>query len=281
MGAGRDLFAMRKDGTEFPVEIGLNPIESPDGSMVLASIIDITERKIQESNRLKSDFLANMSHELRTPLNAILGFSELLIDKKIGELNAKQVEYLGDIHASGSHLLQLINDVLDIAKIESGKMQLSVETFNIREVIDGVINVLKPIAEKKNIQVHSHLAEDLNTISIDKNKFRQILYNLLSNAIKFNRQDGSVNIQSSRFGDDSFMLRVSDTGIGIEQENIKKLFIPFVQLDAGTTRQHEGSGLGLALTKNIAELHQGQISVESTIGQGSIFSVILPLAIKK
>jgi PAS domain S-box-containing protein len=277
MGAGRDLFAMRKDGTEFPVEIGLNPIESPDGSMVLASIIDITERKIQEANRLKSDFLANMSHELRTPLNAVLGFSELLIDKKVGELNDKQVEYLRDIHASGSHLLQLINDVLDIAKIESGKMQLSVESFAVSEVIEGLMNGLKPIADKKHVVILQELSPEIKRITIDKNKFRQILYNLLSNAIKFNREGGTVTIKTSKHGSHSFLLTIRDTGIGIEEQNLKKLFIPFVQLDSGITRQHEGSGLGLALTKNIVELHHGEISIQSKIGAGSTFSVILPL----
>jgi PAS domain S-box-containing protein len=277
MGAGRDLFARRKDGSEFPVEIGLNPIETSEGPLVLAAIIDITERKTQERNRLKSDFLANMSHELRTPMNAIMGFSELLIDKKVGELNAKQLEYLNDIHASGSHLLRLINDVLDLAKIESGKIELNIETFNIADAIEEVIQIVRPIANKKEVGLSLDLSKDIDMISIDKNKFRQILYNLISNAIKFNHPQGTIIIETALYNEDSFVMKVKDSGIGIAKENLKKLFIPFVQLDSGTARKHEGSGLGLSLTKNIIELHNGSISVESAEGKGTIFSVVLPL----
>ncbi len=280
MGAGRDLFAARKDGSEFPVEIGLNPIEAEEGSMVLAAIIDITERKMQEANRLKSEFLANMSHELRTPMNAIMGFSELMIDKKVGDLNPKQLEYLKDIHASGSHLLQLINDVLDLAKIESGKMELIIESFQIIDAIKEVISVLSPIADKKRISISLNLSTEINNVSIDKSKFRQILYNLISNAIKFNRPGGSIKVETEPGENNSFVVKVIDTGIGISTDDLKKLFIPFVQLDSSTTRKHEGSGLGLALTKNIVELHEGKVNVESSI-DGSIFSVLLPLIFKK
>jgi protein-histidine pros-kinase len=277
MGAGRDLFAMRKDGSQFPVEIGLNPIDSPEGPLVLASIIDITERKIQEANRLKSDFLANMSHELRTPLNAVLGFSELMIDKKVGDVNAKQLEYLKDIHASGSHLLQLINNVLDLSKLEAGKTELAIESFAMREVVDGVVSVLKAIADKKKIQIKKMLSVEIDSVTIDKNKFRQILYNLLSNAIKFSLERGAVLIETLPYKENWFMVKVSDTGIGIAEEDIKKLFIPFVQLDVGLARKHEGSGLGLTLTKNIVALHGGEIKVESSLGKGSTFSVTLPM----
>jgi PAS domain S-box-containing protein len=281
MGAGRDLFAVRKDGSEFPVEIGLNPIESPEGHMVLASIIDITERKMQEANRLKSDFLANMSHELRTPLNAVLGFSELLIDQKVGPLSAKQLDYLNDIHASGSHLLKLINNVLDLSKIEAGKTELSIETFEIAEVIEGVAKNVKPIADKKNIQVIQTLTAAVKSITLDKNKFRQILYNLVSNAIKFSNDQGIVNISTESGDEDTFILKVSDQGIGIAKDDLKKLFIPFVQLDSGLARQHEGSGLGLALTRNLVALHGGEINVESTLGKGATFSVLLPVTFKQ
>jgi signal transduction histidine kinase len=222
-----------------------------------------------------------MSHELRTPLNAVLGFSELMIDKRVGDLNAKQLEYLNDIHASGSHLLRLINNVLDLAKIEAGKTELRIESFDMNEVIEGVTSILKPIADKKHVLITQHLSTEINTVRIDKNKFRQILYNLLSNAIKFSLDSGVVHVETAAHGSKAFILKVSDNGIGIAKENLKKLFIPFVQLDSGLGRHYEGSGLGLTLTKSIAMLHRGEIQVESTLGVGSTFSVIMPIIYKK
>jgi signal transduction histidine kinase len=218
-----------------------------------------------------------MSHELRTPMNAILGFSELLIDKKVGELSAKQLDYLNDIHASADHLLRLINDVLDIAKIESGKSVLNVEEFDITDTIEEVIKVLTPIAAKKRVAISIELTPEVNTVSIDKKKFRQILYNLISNAIKFNIPDGTVHISTEIARPGFFQMKVTDTGVGISKEDIGKLFIPFVQIDSGTTRRHEGTGLGLALTRNIIELHGGEIKVDSQSGMGSTFCAILPL----
>jgi signal transduction histidine kinase len=237
--------------------------------------------ELQEASRLKIDFLANMSHELRTPLNAVLGFSELMIDKKVGSLNAKQLDYLNDIHASGSHLLRLINNILDLAKIEAGKSDLRIETFDLCEVIEEVTNVIRPLADKKHIQIEENLSPDVKIVRIDKNKFRQILYNLLSNAIKFSLDDRTIHVDTAGHGSNAFILKVRDSGIGIAPEDLKKLFIPFVQLDSGLGRHYEGSGLGLTLTKNIVTLHGGEMLVESTPGKGSTFSAILPILYKK
>jgi len=274
-----NLFAMRKDGSLFPVEISFHPIENPEGTLVLAIIIDITERQNQEANRLKSEFLTNMSHELRTPMNAIIGFSEMLIDRKVGDLNEKQIEYLNDIYASGAHLLRLINDVLDLSKIEAGRIELIIEPFDIIGVIEEVIKVVRPIADRKNISISLLLSGEVNNISIDKSKFKQILYNLLSNAIKFSDLGGNITIETVPVEGDRFLLKVKDLGIGIAKEDLTKLFIPFVQLDSGTARKQEGSGLGLVLAKKIAELHKGKIGVESEINKGSTFTVTLPKCI--
>ena len=281
MGEGRELFAVRRDGSEFPVEIGLNPIISPEGHMVLASITDISDRKAQEANRLKSEFLANMSHELRTPLNAILGFSELLIDKKIGDLSPKQMDYLQDIHTSGVHLLNLINNVLDLSKIEVGKVELRLEEFELDETVDQLVKTLLPIAGKKDVSIAQLLSPEVRIICLDRSKFKQILYNLLSNAIKFNISGGSVSIESSKVGPNSFKISVTDTGIGIAEEDQKNLFVPFLQVDTSLTRRHEGSGLGLALTKEIVELHLGTINVKSSVGKGTTFTITLPISLRQ
>jgi PAS domain S-box-containing protein len=281
MGEGLELFAVRRDGSEFPVEIGLNPIVSPEGHMVLASITDISERKSQEANRLKSQFLANMSHELRTPLNAILGFSELLIDKKIGELSPKQLDYLQDIHASGVHLLNLINNVLDLSKIEVGKVELRLEEFDLAETVDQLVKTLLPIADKKEIGITQIVSPDVASVCLDRSKFKQILYNLLSNAIKFNNTGGSVSIELTKASSNSFKIAVTDTGIGIAEKDQKNLFVPFLQVDTSLTRRHGGSGLGLALTKEIVELHLGKIDVKSAVGKGTTFTVTLPISLQK
>jgi signal transduction histidine kinase len=233
--------------------------------------------ELTNANRLKTDFLANMSHELRTPMNAIIGFSELLIDKKAGDLNEKQLDYLNDIYTSAGHLLQLINDILDIAKIEAGKIELSIESFSITEAIEEVIKILKPLEDKKRVIISLSHSKEINIISLDKNKFKQILYNLISNAIKFNHPEGTISITTELYESDSFVMKVQDSGIGIAKEGMSRLFIPFVQLDSGTTRKNEGTGLGLALTKTITELHGGTISAESIVGKGSTFSVLMPI----
>ncbi len=248
---------------------------------VFAAARDITERKrfeqsLQKANQMKSEFLANMSHELRTPLNGIIGFSEFLIDEKPGQLNTKQKEYLSDILNSGRHLLQLINDVLDLAKVEAGKMELIVEEFSVKKAIGEVSSIVGPIAKKKNLNFKVDVATDVDAVKLDQQKVKQILYNLLSNAVKFTDDNGKVDVTARTFGTNLVQLRVRDSGIGIKREDMDKLFTEFQQLDAGADRRYQGTGLGLALTKRIVELLKGTIEVESDPGKGSTFTVILP-----
>jgi PAS domain S-box-containing protein len=251
---------------------------------VFAAARDVTERKrfeqsLQEANRMKSEFLANMSHELRTPLNGIIGFTEFLVDGKPGQINPKQKEYLGDILNSAKHLLQLINDVLDLAKVEAGKMELNLEDFSLTQAIDEVCAVAKPMAQKKHMLVSISVAAELERVTLDQQKFKQVLYNLVSNGIKFTDDGGAVEISAQPYNGGYFKLSVNDTGIGIKPEDLQRLFREFEQLESGTSRRYEGTGLGLALTRKIVELQGGSISVESKIGKGSVFSVVLPLAL--
>jgi len=263
------------------VEISLSPLETEDGTWVSSAIRDITERKsserkLQQASRHKSEFLANMSHELRTPLNAIIGFGEFLVDEKPGPLNQKQKEFLGDILSSGRRLLQLINEVLDLSKIEAGKMDLHIEEFNLAHTIEEIVSAVKPMTTAKRIGITVTVAAGLQTVKLDLGRFKQILSNLLTNAVKFTNDDGHINISAIRDGTDEFALCVKDTGIGIKPEDLNRLFVEFQQLDSGPNRSYDGTGLGLALTKKLIEMHRGRISVKSEPGAGSSFTVSLP-----
>jgi signal transduction histidine kinase len=218
-----------------------------------------------------------MSHELRTPLNGIIGFSEFLIDEKPGPLNAKQREYLGDVLASGQHLLRLINDVLDLSKVEAGKMELLPQTFALPRAIDEVCSVVNALARKKNIRLTKETAPTVLSVTLDRQKFVQVLYNLLSNAIKFTDEGGEVRIETDAPLATHLRVQVHDTGIGIRPEDVPKLFVEFQQLDTGTARRYEGTGLGLALTRRLIEFQKGSIEVCSKPGRGSTFVVLLPL----
>ncbi|HSI08543.1 MAG TPA: ATP-binding protein, partial [Rariglobus sp.] len=282
-----ELTARARDGKETVVSYNATTFYDRDRRLqgVFAAARDVTERKHFEqslqANRMKSEFVANMSHELRTPLNGIIGFAEFLQDEKPGPLLPKQKEYLGDVLNSARHLLQLINDVLDLAKVEAGKMEMHPEVFPVHKAVEEVTAVIKGIAQKKHIAVGIDVGEGLEAVTLDQHKFKQVLYNLLSNAVKFSDDGGKVDICARRLDRDRLEVRVRDSGIGIKTGDLKRLFTEFEQLDSGTARRFEGTGLGLALTKKIVEFQGGSITVESELGRGSVFTVILPVMTKR
>ncbi|HUA36626.1 MAG TPA: PAS domain S-box protein [Candidatus Binataceae bacterium] len=232
-------------------------------------------RQVQEANRLKSEFLANMSHELRTPLNAIIGFSELIFDGKAGALSDDQREYLADILTSGRHLLALINDVLDLSKVEAGKMEFLPERVELAAVAAEVRDILRSLAGKKRIAISTEVDRAIGPVTIDPGRLKQVLYNFLSNALKFTPDGGKVTIRIMPAGETDFTLEVEDTGIGISHEDLTRLFVEFQQLDASTAKKYQGTGLGLALTKRIVEAQGGEIGARSEPGRGSVFSARL------
>jgi PAS domain S-box-containing protein len=232
--------------------------------------------RAREASRAKSEFLANMSHELRTPLNGIIGFAELMYDGRVGPLAAQHQEYIGDILTSARHLLTLINDVLDLSKVEAGNVELRPEPVDPAAVVNEIRNILRTLAVRKHIQVETQIDAGLGRIVVDPAKLKQVLYNYLSNALKFTPDEGRVTVRVRPEGEDSFRLEVVDTGIGIALEDIGRLFVPFQQLDGGTQKKYPGTGLGLALTKRLVESQGGRVGVESVPGRGSTFSAILP-----
>jgi signal transduction histidine kinase/CheY-like chemotaxis protein len=242
-----------------------------------AGELEIANAQIAEVSRLKSEFLANMSHELRTPLNAILGFSELLRDDLAGKISEKQrFDCLDNIHNSGRHLLSLINDILDLTKIEAGRMDLVYEEFGVDSATREVLNVVRSLGMKKEIEISSTIEPQNALLIADKNKFKQILYNLLSNAIKFTPPDGKVAVTATA-ADGNLVVRVKDSGIGIAQELQHKIFGAFYQVQSASNREYPGTGLGLALTKKLVEMHGGVIDFDSQPGEGTTFKVELPL----
>jgi signal transduction histidine kinase len=230
--------------------------------------------ELETASRHKSEFLANMSHELRTPLNAILGFSQLLQKKLFGELNEKQEEYVEDIRSSGNHLLSLINDVLDLSKVEAGQIELQVAPFSLREAVERGVVMVRERASKDGVAIAADVDPEVQLVNADERRIRQVLFNLLSNAVKFTPTGGRVEVTAARVGEE-IHVAVADTGPGIAPEDHERIFEEFQQTDAGA-KQNEGTGLGLALSKRLVELHGGRIWVESELGAGSRFVFTLP-----
>ena len=237
--------------------------------------VDERTRALEIANQHKSEFLANMSHELRTPLNAIIGFSEVLQERMFGEMNEKQTEYINDIHGSGKHLLSLINDILDLSKIEAGRMELDLARFDVPSAIANALTLMRERAGRHFVSLSSSVDQRIGEIIADERKFKQILLNLLSNAVKFTPEGGKVDVRARRL-DGSVEVAVADTGVGIAPADHKAVFEEFRQLGTDYTKKGEGTGLELALTRKFVELHGGSIRLESEPGKGATFTFTLP-----
>ncbi len=245
-----------------------------------AEELRLENMRLNYANKIKSEFIANTSHELVTPLNFIIGFSELLVRKTVGELNETQERYAENINRSGRHLLALINDILDLSRIEAGKIQLFFEKISVPETINDTITLIKEKAEKHNIDLIKDIDPGLE-IEADEQRLKQVLLNLLDNAVKFSKKEGGTVTITAGKEENMARFSVSDTGIGIREEDIKRLFNQFEQLDSGISKKYGGTGLGLAITKKLVELHGGKITVESRYGEGSTFIFIIPVTQKR
>jgi len=241
----------------------------------LVSDIQAKSRELEAANRHKSEFLANMSHELRTPLNAIIGFSEVLSEQMFGDVNPKQLEYLQDIHSSGHHLLTLINDILDLSKIEAGRMELDLSRFNLALLLDNTTTLVRERALRQGLTLALEVDERLGDWVADQRKLKQVVINLLSNAVKFTPAGGRICLRA-RSLDHAVEIAVVDTGVGIAADQQALVFEEFRQAGGDYLRKTEGTGLGLSLAKRFVELHGGTMRLESAPGQGSTFAFVLP-----
>lgn len=276
----------KQDGPFFDTgDLGLLALLAQHGAGVLengrlVSELQETNVDLSRASQLKSEFLANMSHELRTPLNAILGFSEILIDQTFGELNERQARYLNNINNSGRHLLDLINDILDLSKIEAGKMELQAEPFRLDGALQEVYTILEPLAGKKDLKIELDITQVPQRIVADRLRLKQILYNIMSNAVKFTPEGGTVQVRAweelDQKGDTQIYITIKDTGIGIPPDQLERIFDVFHRLDRGYRSATEGTGLGLALVRRFVQLHGGEVTATSEPGAGSTFTIRIP-----
>ncbi len=288
MGPHRELSGQRADGSLFPIEVALNPIERPEGRAVLASVADVTAHRefanqiraardaAEHSNRAKSEFLANMSHELRTPLNSIIGFSKILLKNKNGALEERQLSHLQRVHKNGVHLLGLVNDVLDLSKIEAGQLEYIIEVVDVRELVDGVVAELQGRAATAEISLQTVLPDGALVALLDPMRMKQVLINLVGNALKFT-DEGGVTVHVIVDADTArpAAIEVRDTGIGIPADKLEHVFGAFQQADASTSREYGGTGLGLAISRRLCANMGCAIEVESVVGKGSTFRIAL------
>ncbi len=296
IGSGQEVVAQRKDGSTFPIELAVSETQTTEGPVFTGIVRDITDRRLFEqalvdakqdaeaANLAKSQFLANMSHELRTPLNAIIGYSEMLAEDAADTGESQVIADLKKIESAGQHLLGLINDILDLSKIEAGKMELTPELFSVTTLINDVVTTVQPLINKNQNRLEVACDESVGQMHSDPLKLRQVLFNILSNAAKFTH-DGQIDLTVSRTnsteGQDREVLEFSvrDTGIGMKETELSRLFQPFMQADSSTTRSYEGTGLGLVISRRLCELMGGNITVQSDPGNGSLFTLILPVQI--
>lgn len=283
-----------KSGRLIDISLTVSPIRNADGVVVGASKIarDVTEqnrlraahraaleaenRRAHEANRVKSAFVANMSHELRTPLNSVIGFAELFADQRFGPLAPKYVDFARIMVRSSHHLLQLVNDILDLAKVEAGRIDLRPDWVKVQMIADEARLTLLAVAQARDVRIDIDVESKLDDVYLDPQRLKQVLYNFLANAIKFSHEHGTVTVRGFAVDRDYFRIEVIDRGIGIKTEDQQLLFKEFQQLDAGTAKRYQGTGLGLALTRRIVEAQGGQIGVSSVYGQGSTFFAVLP-----
>jgi PAS domain S-box-containing protein len=263
----------RKDGTVIQVKGSERVVRDAQGRPLF---IAMNQREVTQLTHLKSEFLANMDHELRSPLNAIIGFADLMFQGKVGAPSTLHKEYLGDILNSSHQLLQLITDVLAVAKVDSGKMEFRPEPVQPSKVIGEVQNILRGFAASKRIQVYAEVDATLSLVVLDPAKLKQVIYSYLSNALKFTAEGGKVVIRALGDDDGALRIEVEDSGIGISHAELPRLFVEFQQLGVGAAKKYAGAGLGLALTKRIVEAQGGSVSVRSEPGRGSVFSAVLP-----